>query len=481
MCDSITILVLLADQSQAEYDRCQYPTRGKEDLDEVSSDFRDQYAISPLTGARFKITPVGAETFPSRDEVAVRPRRKVFGRLDGYVVDFNPPACTVGHNRLLVNGVPAAIDVGLALLKHWLAENGCTREGLDAANSEAVDIISVTPTFLFNHADESDARLALAQIRGRSEALCNTKNKEKEKEKETTKTKTKAKGSTTKPPAFSVPPEPPKHGEYIYTSYIKLREYLIDCYVKKFGANKAFYLPISDSAAEFVVDQLSKRTLRIGTKLHGKWLKDHGLNKAANWLGSNKAYEKAFALVRSTLRLDEELRSKQIRSKTVSALNLPKSDLTLLRYHLDRNKAREHPMFSALSTKQVSKAYSASRLRIMESTKIDLEVDYDDQLKNLFPSLSELLVFPGKYKPSERIAAFVFSPISVPIILEKLAQLTDDMLHNRAVTVPKGEIKNLSATSKRRFNPVVPAGEIPNVVRHSRGISAVPVDPNAMD
>jgi hypothetical protein len=394
MCDSITLLVLLENQCQTVYDRCHYPTRGKEDLDEVSNDFRDQYPTSPLTGAGFKVTAVGCKLASEHDAGPIEKNRKKYGRVAGYIVDFNPPACTVGHNRLLVNGVPAATDVGIALLRHWLAENGCTREGLDAIVRRNTDIVSVTPTFLFDRLDESEARLNLAQIRGRSEAICNIHKK----------------GSATKPPAFSVPRTPPKDGDYIYTSYIKHREYLIDCYVKRFGANKAFCLPITDSAAEFLVAQISKRTLRIGTKLHGKWLKDNGLNKAANWLGNNEGYKRAFGLVRSTLRLDEELRTKQIRSKTIAALNLPKADLTLLRYHVSRNIAREHFRFNVLSATQASKAYSASRLRILNSTKIDLDIDYDDQLKSLFPSLSELLDFPGKYAPSERIAAFIFSP-----------------------------------------------------------------------
>ena len=465
MCDSIAILVLLADQSQAEYDRCHFPTRGKEDLDEVSSDFREQTATSPLTGAGFKVTAVGQKLSSKGDVGPIEKNRKNYGRVAGYVVKVNPPACTVGHNRLLVNGVPAAVDVGVALLRHWLAENGCTRNGLEAVASENADIISATPTYLFVRTEESEARLNLAQFRGRSEAICNIKKN----------------GDITRPRAFSRPPKPPKRGEYIYSSYIKLREYFIDCYVKKFGAEKAFYRPIENSAAEWPVENMSKRTLRIGTKLHGKWLKDHGLNKAADWLGSNDGYEKAFALVRSTLRLDEELRTKQIRSSTIAALNLPEPDKTLLRYHVARNKAREHYMFAKLTTNKANKAYSASSLRIYKATKIDLGLDYDDQLKNLFPSLSELLVVPGKYEPSELIAPFVFSPTSVPIVLEKLARLTDDILRNGSTARSEGTRIPDRPRPKPSPPPVPSTAAKRNAVRYARGISEVPVDPYGLD
>lgn len=201
MCDSITILVLLPDQSQAEYDRCNYPTRGKEDLDEVSNDFRDQYATSPLTGARFMVTAVG-QKLPSKGDVGpIEKNRKNFGRVAAYVVDLNPPTCTVGHNRLLVNGVYAAARVGLAFLKNWLAVNGCKREGIEALKIENVVIISATPTFLFFFPSEAEARYVLANIRIRSEALCNAKTKER----------------TGRQPAFSIPPKAEPGAEtYIY-------------------------------------------------------------------------------------------------------------------------------------------------------------------------------------------------------------------------------------------------------------------------
>jgi hypothetical protein len=312
MCDSITILVLLPGQSQAEYDRCRYPTRGKEDLDEVSSDFRDQYPISPLTGAGFKMTAVGQKLSSKGDIGPIEKNRRNHGRVAGYLVDITPPTCTVGHNRVLVNGVPAAAKVGLALLKNWLAVNGCVREGLNALRLDNVRIISVTPTFLFDFFDEAAARLVLADYRTRSEALCNTKSKDR----------------SVKQPAFSVPPEPdPSSKTYIYTSYIKRREYLIDCYVKVPEAGKKF--KVLEGCPDPALDHTSRRTLRIGVKLNGKWLREHGLDNVANWVDRDEPYKQAFGLVREDLQLDKDFRDKQLRAPTVAKLNLSETDKKL--------------------------------------------------------------------------------------------------------------------------------------------------------
>lgn len=458
MCDSITILVLLEKQSQKEYDGCNFPTRGKEDTDEASSDFRDQYPTSPLTGAGFRITPLGEKLASAGDVGPIEKNRMLYGRVAGYLVDFNPPACTVGHNRLLVNGVPFAARLGLAFLRHWLASNGCTRPGIDAAKIEGMVIISATPTFLFDFATEDEARIPLADFRSRSEALCNKK----------------VKAGVKKKPAFSVPPAPlPHEPKYIYTSYIRQREYLIDCYVKVAGAHGSYCKAIPIASVEFEVEKISKRTLRIGTKLNGKWLKDENLQKVSEWVGG-AAYEKAFALVRANLLLDEDLRTKQLRSPSVKNLNLPKNDQSLLRYHIAGNIAREHDLLRLLSTTKASKSYSASRLRIYERTKIDLNVPYAAQLKALFPHLADLLVYPGEYRAPDHVAPYIFSRISVPAALEKLEKLTEELLDSRVQDHDSG-LHLARIRSAIKSSDVVAAGR-PTYQR--RGISNVPVNPS---
>lgn len=415
MCDSMTILFLLPDQSQAEYEECNYPTRGKEDTDEASSDFRDQHPKSPLTKAGFKITPVGMKLKSAGPVGPIQKNRMIHGRIAGYLIDFNPPACAIGHNRLLVNGVPFAARLAEGLLRYWLADNGCTTHGLAAIQISDVRIISVTPTYLFKLKSEDEARLVLSEYRARIETLCNPRKS--------------VQGE--KVPAYSYPPKPPEHQTaYTYTTYVRRRQYLIDCYVKVPNVLAAYFNRIPNDGAELEVAQESKRTLRIGVKLHGKWLEDENLNSVSNWIGDagEQAYKKAFELVRSELRLDENLRQKQLRSPTVKTLNLPKKDQALLLYHLKGNIAREHEMFRMLSPLHASKAYSASKKRIYDRIQIDLDIAYSGQLKTVFPKLTEVLQYPGEYIPSDRVAPFVYSRVSVPAALEKLEKFIAEIL-----------------------------------------------------
>jgi hypothetical protein len=426
MCDSIIFDMLINNLADAEYDQARFPAKGAEDSNVTSADFRDQYPVSPLTGAGFKITAFGMPK-PGSDETIVRIEDRLqHGRIAGYRVELNPPACTVGHNRVLVNGVPAAVEVGTWLAKYWLVSNGCTQAGIDAINPEIAIIFSATPTFLFQHISEDDARYSLAGFRSRAEILLNKKRKAIKD------------GKAAKGPVRSIPPEPDGRTDtYVYTVYIRQREYLIDGYVKVPGVAKAFCKPVDNSGVEFSLEFNAKRTLRLGTKLHGKWLRDNGLDRISGWRGNPGAYEKAFNLIRKDLRLDEELRSKQLRMPTVANLNLPALDKKLLRYHLKGGIVSEHPHFQTLSARQASKVYSAIRTRVFQRTEgIDFEIEYEDQ-KHLHPQLVDLLKYLGEYVPEEKAAPYVFSRVSLSQAVERLKKLVAQVLRYGPDSVPQ--------------------------------------------
>lgn len=70
MSDSIRLFAEIDWMTEAEYEQAKYPVKGAEDDDESSRDFRDQYPKSPLSGAGFKITPLGMP-IPGRDRKSV--------------------------------------------------------------------------------------------------------------------------------------------------------------------------------------------------------------------------------------------------------------------------------------------------------------------------------------------------------------------------------------------------------------------------
>lgn len=411
MRDSIKIIVWLPPMTDDQYCQCRFPERDRSDMDDSSNDFRDQYPVSPLTGAGFKITPIGMpQAGHAHDKHSVKNRR-MYGRIAAYVLEFNPPACIVGHNRLLVNGVPAAVRAASRFLVHWVLSNGATAAARDAIDDAEIVITSATPTYLFKHSTEADARLTLAAFRSRSEALLNNR-----------------KEATVKEPAFSYPPKPDPRitAPNTYTSYIRQREYLIDAYVKTTDSSGSFCTPIEDSGVEISVQVEAARTLRIGTKLHSKWLRERGLDKAENWksLASPSwadPYAEAFKLVRTILKLDQDFRKTQLRSTSFKSLNLSKLDAEMLAWHVKGNdRVIDHQHFSSMNQPHRSKAYSACRLRVLDRVLIDFSIPYETQKSLLDPQLDQLLVYPGEFKPDERVEPYIYSRLSIPAKLDEL-------------------------------------------------------------
>ncbi|MYM30312.1 hypothetical protein GTP58_18425 [Duganella sp. CY15W] len=335
-------------------------------------------------------------------------------------MEFNPPACIVGHNRLLVNGVPYAVRTGLRLLAYWVLSNSGAAAAYDAIENAEIVISSVTPTFLFKHATEMEARLTLAALRSRSEALLNNRREE-----------------TVKKPAYSYPPKPDQRVTvpYTYTSYIRQREYLIDAYVKTPNSIGSFCTPIEESDIEFLVQREASRTLRVGTKLHGKWLSERDLDNVENWIAEphnptwSDPYEEAFGLVRKILKLDQNFRKTQLRSTSYKNLNLSKLDADMLAWHVKGNDTvLDHQHFSSMNQPRRSKAYSACRLRVLDRVGIDFNIAYETQKSLLNPLLDQLLLYPGEYKPDSRAEPYIYSRRSAPAKLDELNGLIAALL-----------------------------------------------------
>ena len=446
MCDSKSIMCFIdEDMSDEEYDLYNYPKKDCNDKNVASGDFRTAYCVSPLTGATFKITPFGM-LIPDGNG-----KRYTCGRIAGYLVDINVPACAVGHNRQLVNGVPAAARISLELLMYWLALNGCSRQALERIKLKNAKLESVTITILYELASKKLAREALREFRNHSEAILNIKKK---------------RNGENKDVAFSYPPEPVGTPEnYTYTSYVRMREFMLSAYVKEFNQPNAFLLPLEDAELESEIQELSERTLRVEIKVNGKWLHDKGLDRVAKWENNVAAYRTVFELVRTTLRLDEDFRAHRLKKTTVKTLKLSEKVKKYLTYHLNGNLVREHPDFKDWDNDpNLRKVFSSAKKAIEEATKLNIGLKYLTQIKNVSALLPKLLKYPGEFVPAPRHADFVFSRSSAPVQMKKLAKAIDDVLIFGSTNVRPSNIHKLSLAAPKMETPA-----------RSRGIGRVPV------
>lgn len=412
MADSIVLNVLIpSDLTDDEYDQCGFPVGNRYFEPAASADFKPSEARSPLTGAGLISAPLGMPIPGKKGE------RFKYGRIAGYQVSANIPACTAGHNRQLVNGVWQAGRIAILLLKCWLAENGCTAKGLSCFEAKNTVISSVTLTYLFEYATQQQARDILQEFRTHSEAVLNTSKNEK--------------GSMLA--AYSYPPRPdPDKALYTYTSYVRMREHKIAAYVKERGQPGAFLLPVANERLEASLQASSEATLRVEVKLHGKWLVAHELSRLQDWRENSHAYELAFGLVREDLRLDENIRSKRLKRTTVAALQLNSREKSYLLAYLDGMCIREeHNDAQRMEHRAWCKTYSAARRRIFEVTGLDLNIPYASHTRHLVPALSDKLKYPGEYSPRAEWAEHVFSRCSAPNYLETLNWYVDQKLNGR--------------------------------------------------
>lgn len=417
MCDSIEAVFHLDHPLTTEvYEECRFPQQPL-DAGIFSSDiFREHIVVSP-TGAQYKITPLGA-LMPGSSN-----RRFEQGRIYAYLVSANIPACTSGHNRLLVNGVPQALLAAGRLLKIWLAMNGCTAQGLEYIKPKNAVMVSVTLTMLYLLDTAELAREALRNFRLHAEAVMNM---------------TRKKGAG-KPRVNSFPLDSLESGPAkSYTTYVHLREFLISAYIKELDQPGAYCLPLDDARAEVEMQALALRTLRVEVMVHGKWLRDNDLHTFNAWVGRTEPYERVFGLLRQTLRLDENLRAKRLRISTVQNLALSPREKKYLEFHLKGGVVREHPDKFKYQVGAWHRIYSAVNLKLIDCCGIDLDIPYTVQIKMMNAKLVDLLTFPGEFAPAEHLAGYLYSRTSMPFVRREHEEMITAILADggAAIHVP---------------------------------------------
>jgi hypothetical protein len=247
-----------------------------------------------------------------------------------------------------------------------------------------------------------------------------------------------------------------------YTTYVNLREFQISAYIKEVNQANSFCIPLDDAGLELEMQDLALRTLRVEIKAHGKWLLDQGLHTLDAWAGKTEPYKRIFALLRKTLRLDEGLRIKRLKTSTIETMALSAREKKLLKYHIKDGAVYEHPEQFSFRKGAWHKFYSAMKVKVLDIYGIDLDLPYAVQKKLMSPKLSELLVYTGECVPAEHLAGYVHSRTSMPVVLRLLEAIIQKLLYSGrvvyvdspAVTCYRGSLPKPSRKHGLAHSPV---------------------------
>ena len=415
MVDSIGIKISLPSIRTAQEQLVHgFPYKVAQEQDEHGEVFREtlveETVHSFLTGAMYKVKPIAHALADTR-------------YIAEYEVSANPPACLIGRNHLLVNGVYYAADGMLALFQNFAAARGCTKEGIDSLTLSNTALTYVTNTFLFEFESHDAASTAQDELFRHAQGLFNR----------TPRTEAGTSEQEGKNPCFRV------GSDSCYTMYIKQRHMKVAAYIKTPGNDKAFAV-FDDASADIrpELEALARRILRIEITVCESWLKDHELHSPEKWKNNPKAYETIFELLPQLLRMDEKLRCRAPKELTIA--KLPLDCQTVLRDHLDGMNIRAHPLVTKIgprgtsSPKEQSKRFSVFKRTILEFTGIDITIPWEIQSTHLSPHLRAWLKYPGEYEPDDSMAKFVYSRESVPLVNKAIREKTQEILDKRVGT-----------------------------------------------
>jgi hypothetical protein len=421
MADSIEGFIPIADMSDEQYHACCFPGKMLRPV-ELSGESEDLFhrwfsVTSQLTGISFLA------------KGQWRGNARLL-RLAGYRIKINVPSCTIGNNCLLRNGVPAACELAVLMLKIWLREQGTSPAGVDAIDFERMRLTMVTPTFLHRYETHALAKAA----RNAFQAALEIRNSDKVRP-----------GKGKKKKAFEV-------GDSEYrTGYMHERGFDICHYVK--NRDTETVAVFTDDEERTAIYDEAERYHRVETKLHGAWLTENLLNRPEDWrlYGQERAYEKAYSTIRKTLRLDEGLRATKPTEEEIQQLSA--LDQTVLRWHLSDHDAQQHECILAKPTALARQQYfSDMKLRIMKKLHVDISVRWRRQERAMSGGLSAVLHYPGMYTPPPELEMVAFSTDSVRNAIHGLKSILGRMM-------PRN-LSNLQLAAETVDSPPITLGSI---------------------
>lgn len=313
------------------------------------------------------------------------------GELEGYSVpawidaELNIPNAITGQNVEHGTSVFAAGVASLELQRIWLAKSGLPREQLDLLTIDDVSLNGVTVTFLMAFPTRAEA-----------EGLV------------------KAIGTTGRILAKNCD----IHMSSNDTVYIPARDYKVTAYIKSDFSHCAW----DDDAPKTPMMDAAAHIVRIESVLSLPFLRARNLIPLERWRDaySNGLYEAIFNdTVRASLRLTGAiLRHKAPREEVIEKLTPTEAEV--LRGYLAMPPLDPRQSKTVLNSVSPSKRFHEIRKPILDKTRIDIDIPWEQHAQLRCFELADSLVYPGDYSPSEEHAAWSFCEASWP-------QLREDM------------------------------------------------------
>jgi hypothetical protein len=341
---------------------------------------------SPLVPkAKFKVTAVLSVNSPT----------DIF--LNGFLVEINPPACTVGNNVLVQNHVYSASLIALLMLQHWLIENGAAPDFVRTIRLENAELKSATLTYVFSCKNNESAKSLKSLMKSRGQALANRNIK-----------------SGSKKPGFSTGAETDE------TIYFNHRDYKIKAYVKE-GPTDDGVSVIADGNASGTLYAIGRRSLRVEIELKRSWLEKNGLQCPIHWNTDtrNDLHGVGLQIIQKYLRLDKKFRMRRPSDDHMTKL-APK-DREVLLVHLDGVNSQTHPHVKGRRNHLSRlKYFSAVRKRIMETMAVDIAIGWNEQCSFFGPQLSALLLPENMVRIPPEMSKYCFCSETIQTIANEL-------------------------------------------------------------
>lgn len=346
---------------------------------------------SPLTGAGFKIQPVGFFN-PAAEEV-------------GYLVKINIPACTIGNNTQLDNSAIATMRIAQLLLQYALRQMGASMEAVGCLDANTAELWSLTPTFFLDGETHEGALALLGEFARQSEAIHNTGGR--------------------RPPAFGV------GSTKSATRYIRLSDHKVSAYVKEPDGKKPFFSAPTKEVGEYLYAGAAC-LLRVEVKLGKQWLRKRKLSMLANWRrGSGRdPYVEVYTTILKALHATHPLRNSL--PSEVQLAKLSPDYRAVFQWYVDGNDPRAHAIIAGHgSALKGQMKYSRYRARIRDVTGFDMDIPFAKHAKEISPRLIRLLL-AGSMKPMEEVLRLTFSRETAKIAVDKLEGLLANFDRERA-------------------------------------------------